>query len=129
MIILNFLYYIVYRVFKLIPRREATEHLLASSFLAGLIMTNIVSILLVLNFFKFLRETFHIEKFQITIIILFLICYVFNRWYFIKSGNYESIVGKFDRKYHTAHFITFLGIVYILGSFIGFWILGFYIQN
>ena len=130
MILINFLYYIVYRVFKLIPRRESIDHLLASSFLAGLLMTNIVTVLSLLNFFRFLRETLNVEKFHFLIILVFAVCYFFNRRYFITSGNYDHIINECDDKYGASNkLMIILGILYIVGSFFGFWALGFYFKK
>lgn len=62
MILLKFLYYIVYRIFKLIPRREFIDHLLASSFFSILLITNIVTGLFLSGFIHYLKNNYNIQK-------------------------------------------------------------------
>lgn len=130
MIFLNFLYYIVYRVFKLVPRRQQIDHFLASSFLAGLIMTNILTGLCLLNFFIYLSTEFAIHKFHWIVILIFTGCYFFNKWYFLKTENYKIIINTYDEKFKNQQsFIITLGVFYIIGTFIGFWALAFYFDK
>jgi len=48
MIVIDFLYYIVYRIFRLIPRKESIDHKLASSFCAGLFWLNLLTMLILI---------------------------------------------------------------------------------
>ena len=126
MSILNFLYYIVFRLFKLIPRREPIDHLLASSFLAILITTNIFTGLFLLGFVHYQRN---VRSFWI-VILIFIGCYLFNKWYFIKTENYRRIITTCDDKFKDQlPFIIAMGIVYIIGTFFGFWALAFYFDK
>jgi hypothetical protein len=125
MIIIQFLYYIVYRVFKLIPRKESIDYKLASSFCAGLFWLNAITILILAGLFNLIHDAMILKILLVTIFGLF---YFFNRWYFIKKENYKTIISLFDTRYQSRDYlIPSLGIIYIIGTFFGFWALGFYL--
>lgn len=125
MIVIQFLYYIVYRVFKLIPRREPVDYKLASSFCAGLFWLNTITILILAGIFNLIHNAIILK---ILLVTIFGLCYLFNRWYFLKKENYKTIISFFDIKYQSRNkLIPFIGIIYIIGTFFGFWALGFYL--
>jgi|GEM_PF-3927219 len=131
MIIIKFLYYIVYRLFKLIPRREPIDHLLASSFIAILFTTNLVTIIVLIELI--LHAYFNAAE-QITVgivlIALFLIIYIYCKWYFIKKEKYIEIITDFDEKNKSSlKLMGVLGIIYTVATFLGFYVLAVYSSN
>ncbi len=127
--ILNLLYYIVYKVFKLIPRREPIDHVLASSFLAILLTTNIFTGLFLSGFAHYLINQCNVKSHWL-VILIFIGCYFLNNWYFIKTENYKRIINIYDEKFKNQLLIVVaVGIIYIIGTFLGFWALAFYFNK
>lgn len=129
--VINFLYYIVYRVFKLIPRREPIDHELASSFCAGLFWTNILTIFIgCFRALGFTIESLNSTFVKVFLISIFILIYFLNKWYFLKRNNYKEIITKYDIEYKPYFiFISILGVIYSIGSFLAFYFLIIYFNS
>lgn len=124
MALLEFCYYLVYRVFRLVPRKGVSNHHLASSFFSILFSTNILTILLLLKFLDVRVNVLDEQIFKIMLLLVFAICYFSFRWYFIKKDKYREIIGVNDKKFKShSLFIIVMGISYVIFTFLVFWIL------
>lgn len=129
MIVLDFLFYIVFRAFRLIPRKEKIDHLLASSFLSILLTTNVICLLFISKLLQLLKVRYQITKIYWVIFLIYGCWYFFNKWYFIKSNRQENIILSFDNKYYNSFRIMgFLGFIYIFLTFFGFWSLAYFLK-
>ena len=117
--IFDFLFYCLYRIFKLIPRQGVKDEDLASLLYFVLLATNTSTILL------FLRDAFpkdffksHMLLVKLIFIMPFFIWYFFCKYYFSKKQNDQRIVNTFEQKYITKNnqMVT-IGIIYTLLSF------------
>lgn len=119
--LLNFLYYSVYRVFALIPRKEPIDHILAATFFSLLFSTNLIT-LLILG--KSLGLDYGRYDFRLFLILIFVTIYIIFRWYYIRSGNYKKIIEAGDRRFFLVKYrISMFGIAYLFLTFLGFYLL------
>lgn len=121
--IFEFLFYCLYRVFKLLKRVGEKEENLASSFYAILLSTN--SVLLLLPF-RFIIPA-SINKIHYVKYYIFLMCaliiigwlYYCNQ-YFIRQMNYQRIINnEFSKQLNQTKFAIY-GIAYSLLTFISY---------
>lgn len=115
----DFLFYCLYRVFKLIPRQGVKDEDLASFLYFVLLATNTDTVFL---FFKNRAsvEFFKSHSFLARLVFLlpFVFWYFFCKYYFSKKGKGQFIIGNYEGKYHNANGkFVFLGIIYTVVTF------------
>jgi hypothetical protein len=115
------LFYCYYLLFKLFKRSKPIDHLLASNFLSVIISYNILTICTLIGWLKIIHDKLSLT---IPIVILFILTYFFNKWYFILGKRYQKIIIHYkDRQLHNKKFII-IAIVFTFLSFVLFWLLG-----
>src|SRR5437868_111906 len=100
--IFDFLYYCLYRVFKLVKRVGEKDENLASLFYSILLSTNT---LMILFFLKFLIPKYLLSKDPHNILLklisssVFFIWYFYCKHYFLNKRNYLEVINIYEKKY------------------------------
>ncbi|GIV29549.1 MAG: hypothetical protein KatS3mg028_0615 [Bacteroidia bacterium] len=118
--VLDFLYYSLYRVFKLVKRVGEKDENLTSSFFALLLSINILSIFLI---FKLIISLNWINQHLLkgSFFIVFFILYFICKNYFLKKENYLRIVSFYESKYKRRNNqMAIIGVLYALITFLCF---------
>jgi hypothetical protein len=112
-----YLYYSLFQLFKLIKRNFPIDHYLASSFLAVLFSFNIISLLILFGVFQWIYFKMPL---LLPIIIIFSLSYYLHNKYFIISNRYKVIIDSYDLKKIPKVRIIFIGVIYIIITFLSF---------
>jgi len=124
MMMFEFLYYCLYRMFALIKRVGEKDENLASLFYSILLSTNTGLILFVLRYIVpkgfFLQYPYNVLPKLMYVSILF-IWYFVCKFYFLKKENYIRIIDHYENKYESQNKrMALIGITYSLITFISF---------
>lgn len=129
MLVINFLYYTIYRVFRLIPRKEPIDHKLACSFFSILVFTNILTILAIS---KVVGVNWGHASLKYYFVLIFIVVYFLFKRYYIGLKNYKGIIITNDKLYKSSKYsymIPLIGIIYMMITFLGFISLAVFISN
>ena len=116
--VFEFLYYSLYRVFKLVKRVGERDENLASSFFSILLSTNTIAVFFPLKFI-IAKGTFTPYPYNVLIKVMFafvfFIWYFICKYYFIKKENYIRIIEHYESKYPDKKVqMAIIGIVYFI---------------
>ena len=130
MMIFKLLFYSIYNIFKLVPRRKPIDHVLATKFLSILIYTNLITCLFPLRLLHIRVSGIGMKIIIICFLLIFVAIYYFSKWYFLKKENYKIIISRYDSKYFSSLYnVRIFGIIYIIGTFSFFILLAFYLNK
>jgi hypothetical protein len=123
--IYEFLYYSLYRVFKLVKRVGEKDENLASSFFSILLSTNTGMILFVLRYIVpkdlFLQHPSYNIFIKLMYVSILVIWYLICKNYFLKKENYLRIVSFYESKYEGRNNqMVIIGVLYSLITFSSF---------
>lgn len=125
MTIFDFLYYCIYRLFKLMKRTGVSDEYLAARFYSILLSTNSLMLFFLLRFTS-LKYYFKIYPYnyllKILMLLVFVFWYFFNKIYFFKKTNYLRIINHYEIKKKYLSF-AIIGIIYSIITFAFFIIL------
>lgn len=123
--VFEFLYYSLYRMFRLVKRVGAKDENLASSFFSILLATNTGNFLFVIrditprDFFA-QSPSFYI-LIRIVYVLIVAIWYLVCKNYFLKNENYLRIISYYENKYGGQNFqVVLIGVLYTLFTFLLF---------
>lgn len=117
--IFEFLYYCLYRVFKLVKRVGVKDEYLAAKFYSILLSTNTIMLFFPL---KFVIRKGVFTPFPYNLLIKIMLGSIFFIWYFIcknyfvKEENYIRIISSYENDYKP----IVVGILYSIISFLSF---------
>lgn len=119
----EFIYYCIYRVFKLFKRSGARDEELASSYFAILLWINTLMIVMFARFF-IPKGSLNPPLLRYAVVgFLILIFFAWN-WFcknfFVKSNRYITISEFYDARYGDARNPVLIGIAYALVTFLSF---------
>lgn len=121
----EFLYYCIYRIFRIVKRVGVKDEDLASFFYSILLATNTLMLIFPL---KFIIPKGYFSVYPYNIIIKIILASVFFIWYlvckkyFIQRLEYIRIVDLFDKKINKKTAIK-IGLLYMILTFITFIVL------
>ena len=120
----EFLYYCLYRVFKLVKRVGEKDENLASSFFSILLSTNTIAFFFPLKF-VIRKEFFTPYPYNVLIkailVSIFFIWYFICKNYFLEKENYARINAYYEIKYEGKNKkMALIGFFYCLFTFISF---------
>ena len=123
--VFEFLYYSLYRVFKLVKRVGEKDENLASSFFSILLSTNTGMILFVLRYIVpkdlFLQHPSYNIFIKLMYVSILVIWYLICKNYFLKNENYLRIVSFYESKYEGRNYqMAKIGVLYSLLTFSSF---------
>lgn len=121
----EFLYYSLYRVFKLVKRVGEKDENLASSFFSILLSTNTGMILFVLRYVVpkdlLLQHSSCNISIRLMYVSILVIWYLICKNYFLKKENYLRIVSFYESKYEGRNNqMAIAGVLYSLFTFSSF---------
>jgi TRAP-type mannitol/chloroaromatic compound transport system permease small subunit len=120
--VFEFLYYSLYRVFKLVKRVGEKDENLAASFFSILLSTNTGMILFVLRYIVpkdlFLHHPSYNIFIKLMYVSVFVIWYLICKNYFLKKENYLRIISFYESKYKGRNNqMVIIGVLYSLITF------------
>jgi hypothetical protein len=127
----DFLFYSLYRMFKLVKREGVKDEDLASYFYSVLLWTNMGMFLFLFRFVipKGFFDPPWLKYSMMSIVISASFgWYFFCRHYFMKSGRYLKIFDHYKAQEGSRKF-ALIGIVYSLGTFISFISVAYWISR
>lgn len=128
--IINFLYYTIYRVFKLFPRKGFSDHKEACTFFSVLLSTNIITTLIFsLRFLGIKVDKQYNLIGKLVMLVIFVVGYLICKYYYVNRDNYKKIIAHFEEKKRSQILYPVLGIGYMLATFSGFLLLAMYINK
>ena len=129
---LHFLFYCLYRVFKLIKRENVRDENLASSFLSILLSTNIVMLSLFLRFIIpkgfFTPKPFAFLLKMIFISLLIGLYYACNNYFITRKKDIE-IIKSYESVSAKKYLFIISGITYVFGTFLSFICLALFLSK
>ncbi len=112
--VFEFLYYCLYQVFALVKRVGEKDEVLASSFYAILLSTNVLSLILLSKLVIHLNLV-HQYLLKGSFFIVFFFLYFICKYYFIKKENYIKIISHYEKKFtNKKKQMILIGIAYFL---------------
>lgn len=120
--VFDFLYYCLYRMFKLVKREGVKDENLAANFYPILLWTNTIMFTFPVRFFipkGFFNPPLLNYSLRFFFLAIFIGWYFLCRQYFMKSGRYVEIFDYYKAQEGSRKF-AMIGIVYSLGTFISF---------
>lgn len=133
MIVFDFLFYCLYRMFKLIKRNGIKDEELASSFYPILLSTNTMLIFFLLRYTD-LSKVFLVPPFAyfllIFLVLIFVIWNIVCKKYLVKKGNNIKIIQFYENKYTGSNNkMAFFGVLYTIMTFLIFIVLANFPKN
>jgi hypothetical protein len=131
--IYDFFYYSLFRAFKLVKRVGVKDEDLASSFYSILLATNTGMLLILSRLIipkSFFENTLNEIFFKLLFAGILLAWHFICKHYFLKKENDIRIVAYFEGRYSDKNtLISIIGILYTVISFLGFIIIGDWVNS
>lgn len=118
----DFLFYCLYRVFKLVKRVGERDENLASLFYSLLLSTNTIMLFFPLRYVfpkGYFNTFFSNLVLKVALGSIIIIYYFLCKSYFLQKGNDERIIRLYENQYSNSKAVV-IGITYSLLTFISF---------
>jgi hypothetical protein len=121
MTIIEYAYYCVYRLLRMIRRSGVNEFTLTCELVSLLLSTNLLTLVMLFLRITTLRILWSNHIAEIAVIGVFVIVYITCKRYFITQGHSIQVVKQLEARSDPSKMPVFVGFLYMLGSFIGYW--------
>jgi hypothetical protein len=121
MTIIEYAYYNVYRLLRMIRRSGVNEFTLACELVSLLLSTNLLTLVMLFMRIATIRIMWSNYIAEFTVICVFVIVYMLCKRYFITQGHAFQVVKQLETRSNPSKYPAIVGFLYMLGSIIGYW--------